>query len=57
MKLRGHIEERSQREVAVLELGVRNAESCRLERPALIPKQVEVDAARAPAFVRNSMTA
>jgi short-subunit dehydrogenase involved in D-alanine esterification of teichoic acids len=55
-ELRCDIQERRQREATVLELGVRHGKLERLVRAALIPKQVEIDAARAPSFIWNAMS-
>jgi len=54
-ELGGDIQERRQRETAVLELRMGHAKPGGLVRAALIPKQVEIDTARAPSFVRPAM--
>jgi hypothetical protein len=56
-ELRRNIQKRRQRERSVLELGMRHAKLGRYVRAALIPKQIEIDAAGPPPFARKTMTA
>jgi hypothetical protein len=50
-ELRSDIEQGRQREVAVMELAMRHAKTRRLVWPALVPKQVEIDASGTPPSV------
>jgi hypothetical protein len=56
-ELRSNVEQRRERKVAFLELGMRDAKTRRLVGAALVPEQVQIHATRTPALVRMPATA